>query len=219
MNTEILARIALLAPLPVLAVEPFAATAYFRTQDGAGELSASWVSAWSVPLQNHLSGVFTWASPETVYSTYGKLFVVAFAGVVCAVLALRRIDTSTGWLSRWAPRVALTAFGLGAVGVVGEYWTPWTEEAFIFVSLPSVLLVVLSSPLLGVWLLRRHLGSRLGGWMVALTLPGIVGTTLLGGHLGFALLWLSVSWALHGYALLQQNGSRATVGGLAPTTA
>jgi hypothetical protein len=42
--------------------------------------------------------------------------------------------------------------------------------------------------------------------MVALTLPGIVGLTLLGGHLGFALIWLSVSWALHGHALLAHSG-------------
>ncbi len=46
--------------------------------------------------------------------------------------------------------------------------------------------------------------------MVAFTLPGIVGLTILGGHLGFALIWLSVSWALHGQALLAQRTSRAS---------
>jgi hypothetical protein len=46
--------------------------------------------------------------------------------------------------------------------------------------------------------------------MVTLTLPGIVGLTILGGHLGFALIWLSVSWALHGQALLAQHTSRVT---------
>lgn len=201
MDATTLSRTARLAPLPVIALEPLVATAYHRTEDGAGEPQAPWVRAWSEPLLNTFDGAFTWASAETVYLTYGKVYVIALVGVLCAVVALRRVDTSESWLSRWAPRVALLAFGLMTVGVVGEYWTPWTDEVFLFVSVPSLLLVVLSSPLLGAWLLRRHLGSRLGGWMVALTLPGIVGLTLLGGHLGFALLWLSVSWALHGHAL------------------
>lgn len=202
MDSTTLSRTARLAPLPVIAVEPFAAIAYHRTADGAEEQEATWVATWSEPLQEHLDGAFTWASADTVYLTYGKVYVVALVGVLCAVVALRRVDSSGSRLSRWAPRVALGAFGLMTVGVVGEYWTPWTDEVFMFISVPSLLLVVLSSPLLGAWLLRRHLGSRLGGWMVALTLPGIVGLSILGGHLGFALIWLSVSWALHGHALL-----------------
>jgi hypothetical protein len=202
MNTTTLSRIARVAPVPVIAVAPFAAIAYHRTEDGAEQARASWVAAWSEPLQETVTGAFTWASADTVYMAYGKLFVLAFVGIVCALVALRRQDSSDGALSRWAPRIGVTAFGLGALGAVGEYWTPWKDEFFVLVSLPSVLLVVLSSPLLGAWLLRRHLGSRLGGWMVALTLPGIIGLTILGGHLGFALIWLSVSWALHGQALL-----------------
>lgn len=204
MNTTTLSRIARLAPLPVIAIEPLAAVAYHRTEDGAGEPQAPWVRAWSEPLQNTFDGAFTWASADTVYLTYGKVYVIALVAILCAVVALNRVDTSGSRLSRWAPRVALGAFGLMTVGVVGEYWTPWTDKVFMFVSVPSLLLVVLSSPLLGAWLLRRHLGSRLGGWMVTLTLPGIVGLTILGGHLGFALIWLSVSWAVHGHALLSR---------------
>lgn len=205
MNTVTLSRIALLAPLPLLALQPLTAIAYHRTADGAGDQQAAWVRAWSRPLENALGGVFTWASADTVYLTYGKVYVLALVGILCGVVALRRVDTSSSRLSRWAPCAALAAFGLMTLGVVGEYWTPWTDEVFLLVSVPSLLLVVLSSPLLGVWLLRRRLGSRVGGWMVALTLPGMVGLALLGGHLGFALLWSSVSWALHGRALLARH--------------
>ena len=215
MTTTTLSRLARLAPLPVIAVEPLAAIAYHRTEDGAGQRQAPWVCAWSEPLESTFPGAFTWASADTVYLTYGKTYLVALTGILCAVVALHRIDTSDSWLSRWAPRVALAAFGLMTLGVAGEYWTPWTDQVFVFVSVPSLLLVVLSSPLLGAWLLRRHLGSRLGGWMVALTLPGLVALTVLGGHLGFALIWLSVSWALHGRAPL---GRDAPLPGSSPET-
>ena len=216
MHTTTLGRIAGLAPLPVVAVAPFAAIAWFRTEDGAGEPQAPWVAAWSDPVQRTFDGAFTWASADTVYLTYGKVYVVALVGILCALIALRRVDTSGSRLSRWAPRLGLAAFGLTALGVVGEYWTPWTDQVFKLVSVPGLLLVVLSSPLLGAWLLRRRLGSRVGAWMVALTLPGIVGLSLLGGHLGFALVWLSVSWALHGRALSDQTSAAPASRSLQP---
>jgi hypothetical protein len=210
MRTTTLSRIAQLAPLPVIAIEPLAAIAYHRTQDGAGEPQAPWVRAWSEPVQNTVEGAFTWAPADTVYLTYGKVYLVAMIGILCAVVALHRNDSSDSRLSRWAPRVALTTFGLTTLGVAGEYWTPWTDQVFLFVSVPSLLLIVLSSPLLVAWLLRRQLGSLLGAWMVALTLPGIVGLTILGGHLGFAIIWLSMSWALHGHALLARSAGSSS---------
>ena len=205
MRTTTLSRIARLAPLPVIAVEPFAAIAYHRTEDGAAEPQPPWVRAWTEPVQATFGGAFTWGPADTVYLTYGKVYVVGLLGILCAVVALRRVDSSSSRLCRWAPRAALGAFGLTTAGVVGEYWTPWIDEAFMFLSVPGLLLVLLASPVLGTWLLRRRLGSRLGGWLVALALPGVVGLTVLGGHLGFAVVWLSVSWALHGHALLARS--------------
>lgn len=206
MQTTQLARIARLTPLPVILVAPFSASAYFRTADGAESLDASWVASWSGWFVDALPGAFSWAAPQTVYVTYGKVAVLAFVGILCALVALRRADVSASRLSRWAPRCGLVAFGLALLGMVGEYWTPWTDQSFMLLSVPAVLLVLLTSPLLGIWLLRRRLGSRLGGWMVALTAPGLIGSAALGGHLGMALVWLSVAWALNAHGLLAHRG-------------
>ncbi len=98
MSTIALSRFARLAPLPVIALEPLAASAYHRTEDGAGEPQAPWVRAWSEPLQSTFDGAFTWGSADTVYLTYGKVYVVASVGILCAVAALRRVDTSVSRL-------------------------------------------------------------------------------------------------------------------------
>ena len=210
MRTDTLLRTARWTPLPVTVVAPFAATAYLRTPDGAEGLGSPWVAAWSDRLYAAVPGAFTWADPQTVYMTYGKVGVLAFVGVLCALVAARRRDTARSRLSRWAPVAGLVAFGLGAAGMVGEYWTPWTDTVYLTVSVPAVLLVLLSSPFLGTWLLRRRLGTRVGGWLVALTPLGLVGLSVVGGHLGFALVWLSVSWALVAHGLLAGPYGRTT---------
>lgn len=207
MDTQTLARTALVAPLPVLAVEPFTASAYFRTPDGRSSGEPAWIDAWSSPLQQALPGAFTWSDPMTVYVTYGKVFVLAFAAFLCAVVAVRRNDLAGGRL-RWAWPVATTAYAVMGAGVVAEYWTPWHDEAFLFLALPGLLLLLVSSPFLGARLLQQGLGSRAGAWMVALTPVGVPLTTALTGHLGFAVLWLSVAWMLHARTLLQPAPAR-----------
>ncbi len=204
-----LAKLAMWLPLPTLLVEPFAASAYFRTADGVDSGKPGHVHAWSAPLQDHFAGMFTWASPETVYLTYGKAFLVTMLGVLAGFVALRRVHAGSGWLSRWAPRLTLLAYALLALGVFGEYWTPWVDQAFLAVSLPALALTFLSSPLLGLWLLRGRLGSPVAAWMLLLTIPGIIGMTVLGGHLGFPLLWLAAAWALEGRWLLARERTSA----------
>ncbi|MCU1589801.1 MAG: hypothetical protein JWP11_1057 [Frankiales bacterium] len=213
MDTRRFALLAVLAPVPAILLEPLTATAYFRTADGKSSADPAWISVWSDPLARHLHGALDWASADVVYHSYGKAFALAFAGMLCALLALRRTagPASHGRL-RWAPRAATFAYALALLGIVGEYWTPWSSAAFIGLSVPSILLLFLVSPFLGAWLLRRRLGSRLGGWMVALTMPGIIGSAILGGHLGFAVIYLSAAWMLHARVLLATQSTGATMG-------
>lgn len=201
METTTLTRIALLAPLPAIALEPLTASAYFRTKDGKSSADPSWISGWTTPLQEHLHSAFTWASAETVYLTYGKAMAFAFAGMLCGVLVLRRADPRTEGRFRWSLTAATIAYSLALLGVIGEYWTPFTDLAFIALSVPSILMLFVVSPFLGARILKQHLGSRVGGWMVALSMPGIIGMTLLGGHLGFAVIWISTAWMLQVRAL------------------
>ena len=207
METTTLARTALLAPLPALALEPLTASAYFRTEDGRTSGEPPWVDAWSGPLQDALPGAFTWASADTVYLTYGKVFALAVAGFVCALLALRRTDRDESGRLRWAWRGVLAAYLLMLVGVTGEYFTPWSAQAFVGFALPGLLLMVLTSPFLGARMLRQGIGSRPGAWMLALTPLAVVGLTALGGHLGFPVAWIAVAWMLHARTVLRPSAA------------
>lgn len=210
METTTLARAATLAPLPAIAVEPFTATAYFRTEDGRTSGEPVWIEAWSGPLQDALPGAFTWASAHTVYVSYGKLFVLAFAGFLCALVALHRTDVAGGRF-RWAWPAAGAGYVLMALGVIGEYWTPWIDQAFLFLAVPGLLTLFVTSPFLGARMLKQRLGSRTAGWMIALTMPGLIATVALAGHLGFAVVYLAAAWMLHARTLLQPAHQRELV--------
>jgi hypothetical protein len=205
MQNSTLVKAALLAPLPAIALEPITASAYFRTKDGASSADPSWISAWTQPVQQHLHGLFTWASADTVYLTYGKVFTLAFAGMLCGLVALRRTDAADAGRFRWAWKVGVAAYALALLGIIGEYWSPWSNLAFVGLSLPSILLLFVVSPFLGARMLKQRIGSRAGAWMVALTMPGIIAMTALGGHLGFAVIWLSVAWMLHARTMLYRT--------------
>jgi hypothetical protein len=203
METSTLARAALLAPLPAVVLEPLTASAYFRTEDGRTSGEPAWIDAWSGPLQDTFTGAFTWTSADTVYLTYGKVFVFAVAAFLCALVALRRTDHNPGGRFRWAWRGVLTAYVLMLLGVLGEYWTPWMDFAFVALALPGLLTLMVCSPFLGARLLRQRVGSRAGGWMLALTPLALIGLTALGGHLGFPVIYLAVAWMLHARAVLR----------------
>jgi hypothetical protein len=209
MEDTTLTRIALLAPVPAIVLEPVTASAYFRTHDGKSSGDPAWISAWPAPVQDHLHGAFTWASSETVYLTYGKAFALAFGGMLCALLALRRADPRSDGRFRWAWTAGIAAYGLAIVGIIGEYYTPWSDVAFVALSVPSILLLFVVSPFLGARLLKQRIGSRVGAWMVALSMPGIIGASVLGGHLGFAVIWLSAAWMLHARSLRELRPSPA----------
>lgn len=120
--------------------------------------------------------------------------------MLAAVVLIRRTAPAGGRFG-WAPKAAVVAYTLALLGIIGEYWTPWSDPSFIALSVPSILLLFILSPFLGAWMLRNRIGSRLGAWMVALTMLGIIGMTVLGGHLGFAVIYLSVGWMLQVRAL------------------
>ena len=59
-------------------------SAYSLSEDGAG-LSPPWEPAFS----DLLSPLFGFATPEAVYSTYGKLYFVVFLGFLLGLMAFR----------------------------------------------------------------------------------------------------------------------------------
>jgi hypothetical protein len=153
------------------------ALARHQTADGKEDLHSGIVRAWSDPAREALAPLLDWASPDTVYLTYGKLWLPVFLAFTACAFVVRRRRRPTG-VEKWAWRVTLTAYVGACVSVAAEYWTQWTAiadglmDVVFLASIPFVLLTMLGSTFLGVVLLRRGVG--LPAVLLALAVPGLV---------------------------------------------
>lgn len=168
--SPLLGRIAFIAACAGTVLGPLHALARFATHDGAGDLKSPFVHWWAVPAGHTFGWLVRWGSADTVYLTYGKLLApVAIAATVFA-FAVRRSRTPVG-LERWGWPIALTGYVLASAAVLGEYWTPWLDQSFMFLALPGILvsLIVLNSvvamsaaliPMLWAWGVAGRAASR-----------------------------------------------------------
>ena len=134
--------------------------------------------AWSDPARDLLSPLLGWASPDTVYLSYGKLWLPVFLAFTACAFVVRRRRQPTG-AEKWAWRVTLTAYVGASVSVGAEYWTQWTPvddslvDPIFLASIPFVLMTMLGSTFLGIVLLRRG-GVGLPAVLLTLAFPGLV---------------------------------------------
>ena len=173
---------------------PLHSLAYFATEDGT-EGPVKWADRG----RDLLEPLLDWGSADTVYRTFGKVSVVVVLGFVLGLVAL--------WLSRrgiaqrlegWAFRIALVGYPLLLLGTVVEYWTPYLDFGFIAFSAPGLLLALIGSTLLGIAFLRQNAVARAGSWLLALSIPLVLGMTALVGHLSGGLLPLDLAWTVLG---------------------
>ncbi|MCM3661694.1 hypothetical protein M3148_11950 [Georgenia satyanarayanai] len=80
------------------------------------------------------------------------------------------------------------------VSVVGEYFTPWTDQMFL-VGIAAALVIARSGIALGTLLLRRGFRPRTTAVLLVLFLPLMLAITTV-TSLGNALLPLAWGWAL-----------------------
>lgn len=192
-----------------LVVGQLHALARFATADGKGDLEAGLVRAWAEPAADWLSPLLGWASPQTVYVTYGKLWLPVFIGFTLAAFVVHRRRRAAGLsgVEQSAWRIVLTAYVLACVGVLAEYWTQWGagDEALleaVFVALIPVLLVTtLGSSVLGAVLVRRGLGAP--AWLLALTVPLLVAISTV-TSLGNVVLPISFGMAILARRMVRQ---------------
>ena len=191
---------------------PLYALAYFATEDGAESLEAPWVAAWAGAVRSALEPLLTFAQPEAVYLTYGKLFSFMVLGWMAGLLALHaRQAASAGRLGRWGFRLAFAGTVLGTLGGIGAYWigSVWRGAAdFSFVAflVPMLLLVGVGFPLFGIGTLRAKAASRPGAWLLIVGgLPGMILLNILLGQLTLALLPINLAWVVLGYALFSEK--------------
>ena len=165
-----------------LVVGQLHALSRFATPDGMEDLEVPSVDAWARPASELLSPLLTWASPEVVYVTYGKVWFPVFVALtLCAYVVCRRRQPVG--VERWVWRVALTGYVIACVATFLDYWTQWTGsyngdgiEAMIFsfawlVTLPGLLLTLLGSTALGIALLVKRFRPALPAVLLAATIP------------------------------------------------
>lgn len=194
------------------------AMARHQTVDGREDLKSGLVRAWSDPGRRLFRPLLDWASPDTVYLAYGKVWLFVFLVFTLTAYVVHRRRRAAGAVrgaETWAWRLALTAYTLATVAVGLEYWTQWGAmdndllDTVFLVSMPAMLLTVLTTTFLGIVLLRRGLG--LPAWLLALQIPlmiAIVSVTSLGNVV------LPISFA---FGILGRRLSRAEEAGTTPS--
>jgi hypothetical protein len=187
---------------------PFYALAYFATEDGASSLEAPFVKSWTDALRPVLEPLLTFASPETVYLTYGKVFTFVVLGWMAGLLVVHAQQApQAGRLEKWGFRLAFVGTVLAFLGSIGAYWigSVWWGVVNIAFMVPALLLFGIGFSLFGVGTLRAKVAPRLGAWLlIAGGLPGIIVLSTVLGQLSLGLLLLNLAWAVLGYTLFSE---------------
>jgi hypothetical protein len=177
-----------------LVVGQLHALSRFATADGKEDLEMPLTTAWAEPATELLAPLLTWAGPNVVYVTYGKVwFPVFLAFTLSALVVYRRREPVR--FEKWAWRFAITGYVIACAGVFLDYWTQWTGdyngdgiEATLFtiafaVTVPGLLLTLLGSTVLGITLLAKRFRPASAALLLALILPlglGILQVTSMG---------------------------------------
>ncbi|MGI8947917.1 MAG: hypothetical protein ACR2FV_08085 [Ornithinimicrobium sp.] len=165
-----------------LVVGQLHALSRYATTDGQEDLELPLTAAWANPATELLAPLLTWANPDVVYVTYGKIWFPVFAAfTLCAYVVYQRRQPSGS--EKWVWRFALTGYTIACVAVFLEYWTQWTGsyngdgiQGLLFsfawvVILPGLLLTLLGSTALGITLLLKRFRPALAAWLLAAMIP------------------------------------------------
>lgn len=183
-------------------IAPLLALSFFATESGAEELEVGSVSAWAEPARDLAGGLLTFASADSVYFTYLKsLMLVAPAFFVCAWAVRSRRPEPRSRTELWGWRVALTGYGLLALGVIVALPGAVLNVVFFALIVPGLIVATIGSTILGIGLLRASYRPRLTPWLLSLSVPfWLVGSDVL-GHNSLGLLPLFVAWGASGWRL------------------
>jgi hypothetical protein len=209
---------ALVAGVVGVLFAPLYALAYFQTQDG-GESLAEFAPLvpWHEALGPALEPLLTFASPDTVYLTYGKLWLVVTLGWLAGTLALHTWQSSrAGRAERWGFRIIVVALTLLTAGVIGSYFVSdlvpsALDASFVWLMVPAFALMMVGWPLFGVGTLWAGMAPKVGGWLLTLGwFPGFAVLTFVLGQLTAATLLLQVAWIVLGHATWSRARRRST---------
>jgi hypothetical protein len=167
------------------------------------------VRFWAEPAADVLSQLLTWAEPDIVYVTYGKLWLPVFLLFTAAAFVAHRHRRPRGF-EKGVWRVVLVAYAGACFSVLGEYWTQWTAEPnalldIVFLaSIPFILVTMLGSTILGVTVLVKGYRPRPAVVLVACAVPGFVVIPMV-TSLGNIVLPLAFGWALAARSVVRSD--------------
>lgn len=189
------------------------ALARHNTADGKEDLETWTTRVWSDPARSALRPLLDWADPDTVYLTYGKLWLPVFVAFTLCAFVVHARRRPSGF-ETWAWRVALTGYVYACFSVVLDYWTQLTDYNAFFdpaflIGLPSVPLTMVGSTMLGISLLRRGFRPRLTGWLLALAIPLTVVVSAF-TSLGNVILPIAFAFGVAGRRLAAEVEEAAT---------
>jgi hypothetical protein len=174
---------------------PLHSLAYFATEDGHDSEGVLQPTQW---LRKPLEPLLDWSSPDTVYVAYGAVVVVPAVGFLLGLLAVdATVPESRTRLERWGFRLAVVGNVIAILGTVVEYWLRQVDLGFA-IGAPGLLVLLVGSTLFGIGLLRGSAAPRLGGWLLALSIPLVLACTILIGHLSAGLVPLDLAWIVLG---------------------
>lgn len=194
-------------------VAPLYSLAYFGTDEAPLSDQSAAARAWAEPARDFFDPLLTFASPDTVYLTYGKLFLFVWIGMLAGLVALHaRHAGHRARLERWGFRVSFLGLTLMVIGAFTGYWLGFVDASFAVFLAPGLLLVIVGSVIFGAGTWRAGVAPRAGALLLVVGGPG---TLLLSdvATLGGGLVLLYLAWVVLGYAVWSE-----TVGQPAPTS-
>lgn len=190
---------------------PFYALSYFATEDGKASLESGMAQSLNDTLAPTLEPFLTFASPNTVYLTYGKAFTFVLIGWMVGLSILHSMQAArSGRTEKWGYRLTFIGSALAFVGSIGVYWfgSLWwgiIDVFFVAFMVPSLLLFGIGYMLFGIGTFRTGIAPRLGAVLLAAGgLPGIIVLSVVLGQLTLGLLLINLGWVVLGYALYSQ---------------
>lgn len=197
---RVITRGAMYGAMASLVITPIHALSRYQTADGKEDLELPGVRVWAEPAAERLQPLLDWAGADTVYTTWGKLYLPLFVlATACAFLVRRSRPTPYG-VEKWGWRIALTGYVIATIAVIGEYWTPFLDEFFAIAGIPGMLISLIGSIVLGIGLLRRGFRPKVTPVLLLAWLPLLIVLSSLIALGAATVPWL-FAWAFAGRSL------------------
>jgi hypothetical protein len=195
-----------------IVVAPIITSAYSLIEENGNS-----APPWEPTLSNLLGPFLTFASPETVYAAYGKVYFLIFLGLLLGLAGLYiRRRGHAGRLEHWGFRLSFVGLALNLLGNVPDYWIGEDilgerlhTMGFVAGTALGLLILTIGSIILGIALLRAGDSPRLGAWLLVLTIPGLIVVSLLGfGNIPSGpALWFCFAWMALGHFLWSRENA------------